>query len=193
MEDYICDQKCKDKNCSHDDVARSTKEVGDLDKYEGVICKETPSHGECEQDTDPNPDRLTIISKKSEPEGSQHVEKVNKECDSQAAIVVSNKLPQPVSRVLTLPTGETSLINTIGQNEPKGSQLQLNTNDGENNIQSPMIQMNTQSLKQMVLLIRMNLCTSQILLWIKINVINMWTRTIVLWIQITMSRRKILM
>ena len=77
------------------------------------------------------------MSKKSEPEGSLHVEKVNNECDSQAAeavIVVSNKVPQPVSKVLTLPSGQTSLVNPIGQNEPKGSQLQLTMNDSENSI-----------------------------------------------------------
>ena len=32
--------------------------------------------------------------------------------------------------------GQTSLLNTIGQNEPKGSQLQLTRNDGEDNIPS---------------------------------------------------------
>ena len=64
---------------------------------------------------------------------------MNKNCDSQASqasIVVSNEVPQPVSKVLTLPSGQTSLVSTIGQNEPKGSQLQLNTNDGENIIPS---------------------------------------------------------
>ena len=66
MEDYIHDQKCKDKNCSHDDVARSAKEVGDVDKDDGVTCEETPPHDEGEQHTDPNPDCLTIISKKSD-------------------------------------------------------------------------------------------------------------------------------
>ena len=103
------------------------------------MCEETPPCHESEQDTNPNLDRLTIISKKSEPEGSQHVKKVNKECDSQAAqtaIVVSNQVPQPVSNVLSLPSGQTSLVNAIGQNELKGSQLQLNTNDCENNIPS---------------------------------------------------------
>ena len=135
LEDYICDQKVKDKNCSHDDVAGSTKEAGDVDKDVGVTHKETPP----EEHTDPNPDHLTTNSKKSEPEGSQKVEKVNHECDSQAAqaaIVVSNEVPQPVSKDLTLPSGPTSHVNTIGQNEPTGTQLQMATNDSENNIPS---------------------------------------------------------
>ena len=68
---------------------------------------------------------------------------MNKECDSQAAIVVSNQVPQPVSNVLTLPSGQTSLFNTIGQNEPKGSHLQLNTNDGENELKGSQLQLNT--------------------------------------------------
>ena len=145
LEDYIHDQKRKDKNSSCDDVFRNTKVVGDIDKDHGVTCKETSHHDESKQDNNPNPDRLTITSKKSEPEGSQHVKKVNKECDSQAkqaAVVVSNQVPQPVSNVLTLPSGQTSLVNTIGQNEPKGSQLQLNTNDGENELKGSQLQLN---------------------------------------------------
>ena len=54
----------------------------------------------------------------------------------QCATVVSNKVPQPVSKYVTPPSGQTSLINTIGQNEQKGSQLQLTMNDGEDNIPS---------------------------------------------------------
>ena len=71
---------------------------------------------------------------------------MNKECDSQAAqaaIVVSNQVSQPVSNILTLPSGQTSLINTIGQNEPKGSQLQLNMSDGENELKGSKLQLNT--------------------------------------------------
>ena len=36
----------------------------------------------------------------------------------------------------TLPSGQTSLLNTIGQNEPKGSQLQLTMNAGKDKIPS---------------------------------------------------------
>ena len=75
-------QKCKDKNYMCDDVARSTKVVGDVDKDDSVTCEETPPCDESEQDKNLNQDHLTITSKKSEPEGSQHVKKVHKECDS---------------------------------------------------------------------------------------------------------------
>ena len=37
---------------------------------------------------------------------------------------------------MTPPSDQTSLLNTIGQNEPKGSQLQLTGNDSEDNIPS---------------------------------------------------------
>ena len=124
MEVYIHDQKCNDKNCSSEDVARSTNEFGDVDNVDCVTCKGTPPDDESEQQTDINPERVKIISKISQPEGSQHVEKVTNECSSQApqgAILVSNKVPQPVSKFVTPPSGQTSLLNTIGQNEPKGS------------------------------------------------------------------------
>ena len=113
IEDYILDRKVQDKNCSYNDVSGSTKKVADLDKDDGVTCEETPPHDESEEDTHPNPDRLTIMSKKSKPEGSPHVEKVNNEYDSQAAeaaILVSNEVPQPVSNVLTQSSGQTSLV-----------------------------------------------------------------------------------
>ena len=73
---------------------------------------------------------------KSQPDCSENVEKVTNECYSQTpqgAIAVSNEVPQPVSKCVTLPSTQTSVINTISQNEQKGSQLQLTMNDCEDN------------------------------------------------------------
>ena len=60
LEDYIHDQKCNDKNCSSDDVAGSTNEFGDVDNVDGVTCKGTPPDDESEQQTDLNPEHVTI-------------------------------------------------------------------------------------------------------------------------------------
>ena len=113
--------------------------MGDVDNVDCVTCKGTPPDDGSEQQTYINPEGVKIFSKKSQPEGSLHVEKVTNECSSQTpqgAIVVSNEVPQPVSKFVTLPSGQTSLLNTIGQNEPKCSQLQLTRNDSEDNIPS---------------------------------------------------------
>ena len=198
LEDYICDQNCTERNGLSDDVSLSTNELGHVDNVDGVTCKGTPPYEESEQETDLNPECVTINSPKSQPDCSENVEKVTNECysNSKSAIVVSNEVPYPVSKCVTPPSSQTSVIITIGQNEQKGSQLQLTMNDGEDNIQVTMIQMNQISLKQMVLIITMMLCMTRILLWIKINVVDLSMRRNVLWmlwIQITISRRKIIM
>ena len=139
MEDYINDQKCNDKNCSSEDVTRSTNKFGNVDNVDCVTCVGTPPDDKSEQQTDINPEGVKIISKKSQSVGSLHIENITNECSSQTpqgAIVVSNKVPQPVSKFATPPSGQTSLLNMIGQNEPKGFQLQLTRNDGEDNIPS---------------------------------------------------------
>ena len=139
LEDYICDQNCSDRNGSSDYASLSANEFGHVDNVDGVTCEGTPPYEESEQETDLNPECVSIISTKSQPDCSENVEKVTYECYSktpQGAIVVSNEVPQPVSNCVTLPSSQTSVINTITQNEQKDSQLQLTTNDGEDNIPS---------------------------------------------------------
>ena len=174
MEDYIPDRNCSNRNDSSDDVSLSTNKFGHVDNVDCITCEGTPSYEESEQETDLNPEHVTIISTKSQPDCSENVEKVTNECYSktpQGAILVSKEVPQPVSKCVTLLSSQTSVINMIAQNEQKGSQLQLTMNDSEDNIPSDNDSNNSDLPQTDGVIIMMMLCMTGILLRIKINVV----------------------
>ena len=119
LEDYIHDENCSNRNGSSDDVSLSTNEFGHVDNVDGVTCEGTPPYEESEQETDLNPECVTIISMESQPDCSENIEKVTNECyyqTPQGTVVANNEVPQPVSKCVTL-----SLIQLVKMNKKASS------------------------------------------------------------------------